>query len=135
MQWDGSRNAGFSTGAPWLPLDPHHATRNVEALSRDAMSILTLYKRLIRLRSEHLALSVGSYVPVAAHEDVLAYDRSHAGQTLAVILNMSHEERRIDLPERSVPARVVLSTHLDREGEPVGGQVVLRADEGMLLST
>jgi len=58
MPWDNSPNAGFTTGSPWLPMSPDQA-HSVEALVADKRSILNLYRRLIGLRREHAALSVG----------------------------------------------------------------------------
>ena len=50
MPWDGSPLAGFTTGKPWLPLGPDHASANVAAMSKSPDSILNLYRRLIELR-------------------------------------------------------------------------------------
>jgi alpha-glucosidase len=133
MQWDGSDNGGFTSGTPWLPLDPHYPTRNVEALSNDATSILTLYRRLIGLRGERSALSVGSYGPLATEDDVLAYERRHGDQCLLVVLNLGQQARTVDLPQDRFPAQVLLSTHLDRDGEETASEVHLRPDEGLIL--
>src|ERR1700758_667036 len=52
MQWDSSPNAGFSTGTPWLPLPPSASTSNVEMLSQQPGSILSLYRRIIAFRQK-----------------------------------------------------------------------------------
>ena len=64
MQWDASENAGFTTGTPWLPVSDDYRSRNVEAQRVDSSSMLTLQHRLIGMRRDERALSVGSYRPV-----------------------------------------------------------------------
>jgi alpha-glucosidase len=130
MQWSGGRNAGFSEGEPWLPLTADYAVRNVETL-RDPHSVLTLYRRLIALRREHLALSLGDYVRGGVEGNVFWFERRHAATRLIVVLNFGHEAGAVHLP---VDARRLLSTHLDREGEPVGAELTLRSDEGVILA-
>jgi alpha-glucosidase len=134
MPWDGSANGGFTSGKPWLPLDPEAATRHVEALSRDPSSILTLYRRLVALRRQHRALSVGSYAPVVTDGDVLAYERQNGSERILVLLNLGPEPHRMPLPESAARGRILLSTRLDREGEDVGPQVELRSDEGLIIA-
>jgi alpha-glucosidase len=123
MMWDGSPNAGFTSGTPWLPVSPAFPEQNVERLRRDAGSILTLYRRLISLRRAEEALAVGPMQLVDAPPGVIAFRR---GQRFVVALNLTPEERPIDLR-----GRIVLSTHLDREGEIVER---LRADEGVIVA-
>ncbi|RDI57336.1 alpha-amylase family glycosyl hydrolase [Microvirga subterranea] len=131
MHWDGSAQGGFTTGRPWLPLDPTFTQCHVEALSKDPTSILTLYRRLIALRRQHLALSVGRYVPVEAQGDMLAYERRHGSERFVVALNLGHRPHTLVLPV-GANGHVVLSTFLDRDDEPFDGQVSLRADEGLI---
>ncbi|HZH52189.1 MAG TPA: alpha-amylase family glycosyl hydrolase [Microvirga sp.] len=134
MQWDASENAGFTTGRPWLPLDPNHSSCNVKALSKDPASILSLYRRLIELRRGHLALSIGSYTPLSAGEDVLAYERQHGSERLLVVLNFSQEPRAIALPAGAGGGRVLLSTHLDRDAPVSGTWLDVRPDEGVIVA-
>jgi alpha-glucosidase len=114
MPWNGAAQGGFSSGKPWLPLDPAFTARNVDALSDDPVSILTLYRRLIDLRRQHRALSIGSYRPITAEGDLLAYERTHAGERLLIALNLGRHPHTLDLPDGISRAQVLLSTHLDR---------------------
>jgi alpha-glucosidase len=134
MHWDGSEHGGFTTGRPWLPLDPGFTTCHVEALSRDPTSILTLYRRLIESRHRHLALSIGSYVPVPTAGEVVAYERRYGPERLLVVLNLGHKPHTVPLPKGASRGRVLLSTHLDQDGAVVGHRVDLRPDEGMLIA-
>jgi alpha-glucosidase len=133
MPWDGSEHAGFTTGTPWLPLNPDCATRNVAALATDPSSILTLHRRLIALRRRQAALHSGRYLPLVAAEDVLAFERRHGEARLLVALNLGHRPRQVALPADAAGARLLLSTGLDREGEAVGAELDLRAAEGVVI--
>jgi alpha-glucosidase len=133
MQWDGSRNAGFTAGEPWLPLAPDYAARNVETLKQDPASILTLYRRLIAFRRRHPALGVGSYHPVETDGDLFAYERRHRDERLLMALNLGHEPRTIPLLDAAPHGRILLSTMGDRDDEVVEGQLNLRPDEGLVV--
>jgi alpha-glucosidase len=132
MQWDAGPGAGFTTGAPWLPLAPDYAAVNVAAERADPRSMLALYRRLLELRRAELALAVGSYAPVPAEGDVLAYLRSDGGRRFLIALNLGSHEQDVDI-SRLGDGRVTVSTHLDRAGEQVGGSLALRADEGVVV--
>ncbi|MXQ10657.1 alpha-amylase family glycosyl hydrolase [Microvirga makkahensis] len=133
MHWDGSHQGGFTSGTPWLPLDPGFPSRHVEGLRNDPSSILMLYRRLIELRRRHLALSVGRYMPVAAEGNVLAYERRHGTERFLVALNLGHEPHTLSLQDGTA-GRVLLSTSPDRGDEPVGARIDLRPDEGLIVA-
>ena len=99
MQWDASKNAGFSTAErPWLPVPPSSAEYNVKAESQDPGSILSFYKQLLALRRNEPALRDGRYLPVNREDPfVLAYLRKNAGSgdAILVVLNMSAESKTV----------------------------------------
>jgi alpha-glucosidase len=100
MQWTDGTNAGFSEAKPWLPVPPSYKTHNVATESKDAGSILALYRQLLSLRHKEPALVNGKYV--ALNEDdanVLAYLRQDKDETILVALNMSGSPQsvRVDL--------------------------------------
>jgi alpha-glucosidase len=134
MPWDGSSNAGFTTGTPWLPLNADCATRNVATLHADPSSILTLYRRLIALRRQRAALHSGSYAVVDTDGDVLFFERRHgADPDLLVALNMGTSPHRLLLPGGATAARLLLSTQLDRDEEVITNALDLRPDEGAII--
>jgi alpha-glucosidase len=108
MQWDASKNAGFSTAErPWLPVPPSSAEYNVAAESKESGSILSFYKRLIALRRSDPALRNGRYLPLNREDPfVLAFLRKKPGNggAILVVLNMSAESRtvRFDLAANGV---------------------------------
>ena len=131
MPWTAERNGGFTEGDPWLPLGPDHEAASVEAQARDPRSVLSLYRALLALRRAEPALAVGNIAPVAATEQVLAYERRDGDRRLLVALNMSAEACRIDVP---AGAAVRLSTRLDRAGETLSGALSLGPDEGCIVA-
>ena len=104
MQWDATRNGGFTTGRPWLPpIDPER--RNVEAERENPASLLELYRRLIALRRE----LAGDFQLLEAVPEVVSFRRGPH----VVAVNTGPGE---------VPAprgEIVLATH-DAEGLPPG---------------
>ena len=132
MPWDNSPNAGFTTGTPWLPMSPDQA-HSVEALVADKRSILNLYRRLIGLRREHAALSVGRFVAVPAAENVFSFERNDGDTRLLIALNFAQEQRQVTLPADADRAMALISTCLDRDNEYVQAKMQLRAAEGVIL--
>ena len=133
MQWDSSPNAGFTAGLPWLPIAVDYQAVNVAVQRDDPLSMLTLYRRLIALRRETPALASGSYRPIEASGDVLAYIRSHADQQWLVVLNLGPQPQRFDAHGVVRRGRIALSTHLDHTGEAIRSIIPLRADEGVIV--
>jgi alpha-glucosidase len=133
MQWSAELHAGFSAVEPWLPIGADVATVNVAAQSRDASSLLQLYRRLIELRAAEGALLDGVHEPLAAGPAVLAYRRRTADKRLLVVLNFTGERASYALGDDG-GGRVLLSSHLDREGERVRGRVALNGDEGLIIA-
>lgn len=133
MQWDASPGAGFTTGEPWLPLAPDAAAVNVAAQRDDPRSMLTLHRRLLALRRAEPALAVGAFSPLRATGNVLAWVRKDADRRFLVVLNLGSSAAAYTPPVLDVRGEVAVSTHLDREGEPVRRTVELRGDEGVVV--
>ena len=136
MQWTAGPNAGFCppNAEPWLPIPEDHHKNNVAAEPDDPASILPLHRRLLALRRATPALSTGSYTSVPATGDGLTYIREANGRRYLVALNLGHGPLALAPDIRpSSRGRVVLSTHLDREGEGLDGEFHLRPDEGSIF--
>ncbi|MCJ2112141.1 alpha-amylase family glycosyl hydrolase [Methylobacterium sp. E-025] len=133
MQWDGEVHAGFSTVEPWLPLSGDAAARNVDALRDDPTSILTLYRRLLALRREHAALSVGVYRGIATEAaDVFAYERFGDDGAFRILLNFGGASHTLALPADETWT-VLLSTRGHRGGDGAVASIALGPDEGLIL--
>ncbi|MCM3665811.1 alpha-glucosidase [Mesobacillus subterraneus] len=101
MQWDGSEHAGFTTGTPWLKVNPNFIDINTEKALEDPNSIFYYYQKLIKLRKEHEIIVYGTYdLIVPDHEQIYAYTRKLGEEQLLVILNFSSEDAPFTLPEQ-----------------------------------
>ena len=98
MQWSDAPNAGFTTGTPWIGVNPNYRTINAEAQENDPDSVLCFYRRLIALRRELPIITEGDYALLLAdHPQIFAYQRSWQGQRLYVICSFSAQT--FDAPE------------------------------------
>ena len=87
MQWDASANAGFTTGRPWLPVNPDYPQKNVAAQKADPDSLWNWYADLLRLRKSEPALLEGSLRFIDTPEDVMAWERQTGDSRITVYLN------------------------------------------------
>jgi oligo-1,6-glucosidase len=98
MQWDDSANAGFTTGDPWLPVNPNHSEVNAAAQKADPTSVFHHYRRLIELRHEVTAVALGDFTLLLPDDEaVYAFTRSLDGVELLVAANFSGEPVDTDL--------------------------------------
>jgi len=123
MQWDGSPGRGFTTGEPWLPFGP--AEPNVAGQADDPDSLLSLYRRAIRLRRSSPALLDGSYEELGLSSGFWSYGRTLPGAPPYVIgINTGAEPVEWRLP---APGTVVLATDRALEGAAAGSTLLVPA--------
>ncbi|MEJ8810798.1 alpha-amylase family glycosyl hydrolase [Variovorax ureilyticus] len=134
MPWSAEPHAGFTTGTPWLRLSDDWRTRNVDEQSRDAESMLALYRRLIALRRAQPALNGGDYEALEAEGEVLAYARKLEGQRLVVLLNFGATPVPIS-PALMPRQPVVLASTDPARGEFIEGPLMLAPCEGVVVGT
>jgi len=95
MQWTSGPNAGFTTGKPWLPVPPSAKTHNVETESKEPDSVLTFYKRVLKLRREEPAFREGKYMGLNESDpNVVSYLRQSGDETILVVVNMSGSKQQ-----------------------------------------
>jgi alpha-glucosidase len=133
MRWTADNYAGFTAGQPWLPIGQNLAACNVESQARDPHSMLSLCRRLLKLRREHGALEIGDYVGLPCDAECLSYLRRHDGRQLLVMLNFSDEQRVLSLPPEARRGRLLLSSNPDRSLHPVSDSIDLAPVEGIVL--
>jgi alpha-glucosidase len=131
MPWDASAGAGFTTGQPWLPLNPDWQTRNVAAEAADPASMLSLCRRLLALRRASPALTLGDYAPVSAENDALVFERRADADRMLVALNFTHAPRSAALPPGAWQAACSTTSLVPQA--PQAGRLQLAADEGVIL--
>ena len=118
MQWTAGDNAGFTTGTPWLTVNPNKETINAEAALADPNSIFYYYQKLIAIRKQYDVIRSGSFTLLCPEDEkVFAYTRDTAHGHLLVVCNFSGEEVGFDFPERFNGAKVLLSNY---EGDASG---------------
>jgi len=90
MQWDSSTNAGFTTGNPWLKVNPNHVTINAAAQENEPGSCLNYFRKMVKLRKDNLELVYGKYTLLDKdNPDVYAYTREEGGKKFLVLLNFT----------------------------------------------
>ncbi len=88
MQWDASKNAGFTDGAPWYPVNPNYKEINAEKALADKNSVYYYYQKLIRLRKENDVITEGRYELLDPDDnDVYAYTRTLGEDRLLIVCN------------------------------------------------
>ena len=131
VQWDSSKNAGFTTGTPWLPLNPNYKKINVAQQEKDPESVLSYYKKLTALRKnpEYKETMVyGDFVPFMADEDRLMAFYRKGEKTLLILGNYRKEERELELP--APVKKLVLS---NAEPRITGRKITLSDYEATIL--
>lgn len=119
MPWSAAPHGGFTTGEPWITLNPTYPTLNVEEARRDKDSVWYTYQRLIALRRTDLTLLHGDYTDLApAHPALWCYRRQWQGQALLVLANLSREPQRWQPGDLSGTWQVMLSNYPDPARQP-----------------
>ena len=110
MQWDASKNGGFSTGKPWLKVGKTYRDINVENEKKGP--IFSFYQKLIRLRKDMPIIAEGNYQ--SAYQDnpkIYAFERHLGDESLLVLNNFFATEVEIDLPKYYQFGKILLSNY------------------------
>ena len=112
MQWDDSENAGFTTGTPWIGVNPNYKTINVKAEMADPDSVFHYYRRLIALRKEEPIVVYGSYKLLEPdNESLYIYTRTLEGQKMLVICNFTEDTIDYEIPEEFRNAQILIGNY------------------------
>ena len=130
MQWDASLNAGFSTGQPWLAVNPNYQTINVQATLTEPDSVFETYQQLIQLRKTQPVLQTGAFQALAVPDDVIAYTRTLGEVTWLVCSNFGAEPVDVTLPQRA--AKRLVGNYDDYPNQL--GDVQLRPYEAFMVA-
>lgn len=124
MQWTAGKNAGFTDGEPWMPINPNHTFINAQSQVGDPDSVFSFYKKLIALRKQYPVIVHGDFTLLQKEdEQVFAYTRKHEGRTLLVACNFSSHEAKLDEAAQTRGERLI-GNYADE-----GDSAVLRAWE------
>lgn len=122
MQWDDSENAGFTSGKPWLKLNPNYKLINAKSQTKDPDSVFGFYKELIRIRKTNPVVVHGDYSLLLPDDaDIFAYTRRLDGKTLLTVCSFSEKEVSFELPEGLdlTKSRLMLANYADCAVAPV----------------
>ena len=143
MQWDMSANAGFTPAGvdPWLPVASNYSVFNVEVESADEKSMLSLYRKLARMKSQYPSLRFANYTAILSTDYVLAYNRYHesSSKNFTVVINFGNSKQTVDLysaldtPPSSLT--ISLSSNLNRTGSVNLKELELEAGEALVLES
>ena len=112
MQWDASKNAGFSNETPWLPVHKNHTTVNVLNQENDQNSVLNHFRKMVALRKDNLLLVYGNYEIIQEeHPTIYAYTRTLEDQKMLILLNFSESESSIELSNYDLTTKVLINNY------------------------
>ncbi|EPM6859087.1 glycoside hydrolase family 13 protein [Enterococcus faecalis] len=130
MQWDDSENGGFTTGTPWLHVNPNYQTINVKTELADPESIFYTYKKLIELRKQNEIVVWGDYQLLEnTPDEVFAYIRELNGEKWLVVTNISAGTNEFEMPTE---AKEIVIANYELTEVPVG-KVALRSYEAFVV--
>lgn len=131
MQWDDSAQAGFTTGTPWIKVNPNYTKINAkEQLSREG-SIFHYYQKLIRLRREKEIIVYGTYDLLLPEDpDIYAYTRTLGAEKLLVVCNFSDKQVDFQMPEEFAKAHVLIENY---GGVKAAERITLKPYEAFVL--
>ena len=114
MQWTAGDKAGFTTGTPWLKINPNHTEINADAALADEDSIFYYYQKLIQLRKHYDVIRDGGFTLLCPEDEkVFAYTRDTDKAHLLVVCNFSGGERAFALPEGYEKAQTLIANYPD----------------------
>ena len=118
MQWTAGPNAGFTTGTPWMRVNPNYTAINAEAALADPASVFYTYQKLIALRKANPVFAAGDFKLLCPGDtQVFAYLRRGGGQTMLVAANLSGQAAAFALPADFAAVPPALAT----QGAPTPG--------------
>lgn len=131
MQWDGSENAGFTAGTPWIMVNPNYRQINAKKELSDPDSVFHYYQKLIALRKQEKIMVYGTYALLEPDSGSLyVYTRTLGNKTLLVICNFTKEEVPYSVPEEYADAKVLIGNYKRSYAQ---GNITLKPYEALVL--
>lgn len=136
MQWDATPNAGFTSGTPWIAVNPNYEEINAREEVENPSSVYHYYKKLIALRKQYPVIVYGEYeLLMPESPSVYAYRRTLEQEKLLVLCNFTEEEQKIEIPQEFTQtgadaSRVLISNY---GKESVGKMQSLRPYEAVVI--
>ncbi|MCC3358489.1 glycoside hydrolase family 13 protein [Bacillus sp. REN16] len=135
MQWNDSPNGGFTTGDPWISVNPNYSKVNARQALEDENSIFHYYRKLISLRKNNETIVYGNFeLLVEEHPEIFAYTRSFDNETLLIVANFYDGKHTFSLPNdiQYNKANVLISNYNTCSSNPTS--IELRPYEAIVYS-
>jgi len=97
MCWNNSKNAGFTSGVPWMKVNPDYKKVNVASELKDKDSCLNYHKNLIGFRKEHKALIYGTFKKIKTNKNIFAYYREKDSEKYLIVMNLTSKDIRCNI--------------------------------------
>lgn len=131
VQWDDSPQAGFTSGTPWMAVNPNYKEINAKAETADPDSVFHYYRKLIALRKEYPVIVYGKYEELLADsEELFVYTRTLDGEKLLVVCSFCDHETTFTIPGEFAGASCLIS---NEENVYHRADVTLRPFEAFVL--
>lgn len=112
FQWDGGKNAGFTTGKPWLKINPNYQQINAASQVNNPSSVYQYYRQMINIRHNIPALTYGAYTDLDPKNDtVYAYTRSLGKEKYLIVVNFKEEMVKYQLPDNLSVDSVIIEAN------------------------
>ena len=131
VQWDDTENAGFTTGTPWISVNPNYKEINAEAELADPDSVFHYYQKLIALRKQYPIIVYGKYeLLLPEDENLFVYTRTLENEKLLTVCNFSEKEQEFGIPEEFADAKCLIE---NLPNDYAKGQITLKPYEAFVL--
>jgi oligo-1,6-glucosidase len=121
FQWNGTANAGFTSGTPWIKVNPNYPSINAALQEHDPASCLNYFRKLVKLRKQNLTLVYGKYILLDKNNpNVYAYTREWQGKKILILLNFSSANAKTNIGLSVAKAKVLLSNY--KNGAIINGE-------------
>ena len=97
MQWTGEVGAGFTSGKPWLKINPNYTEVNVERDSSDPDGVIAFFKKINSYKKNSDTLKFGNFSEIYSGRNVYAFKRTYEGESLVALFNFSTRKSRVPL--------------------------------------
>lgn len=134
IQWNSSKNAGFTAGTPWIDVSKNYPYINAETELEDKNSVFYYYKKLIQLRKDYKIISHGAFQPeYLENSSILGYTRHLDSETLLVLNNFYEKDIEVEIPEklRNRENKILINNYEDRKS--VKNKMVLKSYESLAI--
>ncbi|MEP6616583.1 MAG: alpha-glucosidase [Ginsengibacter sp.] len=134
FQWNTNNNAGFTSGTPWIKVNPNYKSINAHAEEKDPNSVLNYFKKVVQLRKQNSTLVYGKYMLLEKdNPNVYAYTRQGNGKKILVLLNFTTKtvQSNPGIPFRK--SKLLLSNYGNERLKNKGTTVALKPYEALVV--